>query len=143
MEQHFGWALIGASTIAHEWMIDAIRAQPGNAVVAVLSSQRERAQTYAAAHGIPRAYDDLKALLADPAVHAVYISTTNELHAPQAIAAAAAGKHVLCEKPLALNLAGPVLARWGRRPGPGSAPSCCSARPPRPHSARSLHICRR
>ena len=105
MEQHFGWALIGASTIAHEWMIDAIRAQPGNAVVAVLSSQRERAQTYAAAHGIPRAYDDLKALLADPAVHAVYISTTNELHAPQAIAAAAAGKHVLCEKPLALNLA--------------------------------------
>jgi 1,5-anhydro-D-fructose reductase (1,5-anhydro-D-mannitol-forming) len=47
----------------------------------------------------------LAALLADPRVHAVYISTTNELHKAQALAAAAAGKHVLCEKPLAVTLA--------------------------------------
>ena len=51
------------------------------------------------------AYTELGALLADPAVDAVYISTTNELHKAQTLAAAAAGKHVLCEKPLALTLA--------------------------------------
>jgi 1,5-anhydro-D-fructose reductase (1,5-anhydro-D-mannitol-forming) len=50
-------------------------------------------------------YTELGQLLADPAVDAVYISTTNELHKAQTLAAAAAGKHVLCEKPLALTLA--------------------------------------
>lgn len=105
MAHTLGWGLIGASNIAREWMIGAMRAQPGNAVVAVMSSSAERAAGYAAAHGIPAACDHIDALLADPAVDAVYISTTNELHARQAIAAAKAGKHVLCEKPLALNLA--------------------------------------
>jgi 1,5-anhydro-D-fructose reductase (1,5-anhydro-D-mannitol-forming) len=105
MAHGLGWALVGASTIAHEWMIGAIRAQSGQAVVAVLSSNAERSAAYAATHGIPAAYTSMTALLADPAVDAVYISTTNELHAAQAIAAAAAGKHVLCEKPLALTLA--------------------------------------
>ena len=105
MTSTLGWALVGASTIAHEWMIDAIRAQPGQAVVAVLSGNAERGAAYAASHGIAASYTAMDSLLADPAVDAVYISTTNELHAAQAIAAAAAGKHVLCEKPLALNLA--------------------------------------
>ena len=99
-----GWALVGASTIAHEWMIDAIRAQPDQAVVAVLSGSTERGTAFAALHGLKASYTSMPALLADPAVDAVYISSTNELHAAQAIAAAAAGKHVLCEKPLALNL---------------------------------------
>jgi 1,5-anhydro-D-fructose reductase (1,5-anhydro-D-mannitol-forming) len=107
MVQHetFGWGLIGASTIAAEHMIEAIRAQPGNEVVGVLSSNAERGRAYAGQHGIAAAYDSLDALLADPKVHAVYISTTNELHRDQVLAAAAAGKHVLCEKPLALDLA--------------------------------------
>ncbi|WP_298369743.1 Gfo/Idh/MocA family oxidoreductase [Azospirillum sp.] len=100
-----GWGLVGASTIASEWMIDAFRAQPDGAVVAVMSANAERGAAYAARHGIASAYDRLDALLADPAVNAVYISTTNELHRDQAIAAAKAGKHVLCEKPLALTLA--------------------------------------
>lgn len=97
-----GWGLIGASTIAAEHMIGAIRAQSGNEVVAVASSNAERALAYASKHGIPNAYGSVAKLLADPAVNAVYISTTNELHRDQVIAAAAAGKHVLCEKPLAL-----------------------------------------
>ena len=63
------------------------------------------ARAYAADNGIARSYDSVDALLADPAVDAVYISTTNELHRAQTLAAAAAGKHVLCEKPLALTLA--------------------------------------
>lgn len=100
-----GWGLIGASTIAAEHMIGAIRAQAGHEVVAVASSSAERGRAYADRHGIAAAYDSVEALLADPAVQAVYISTTNELHRDQVMAAAAAGKHVLCEKPLALNVA--------------------------------------
>ncbi|MEM9430133.1 MAG: Gfo/Idh/MocA family oxidoreductase [Pseudomonadota bacterium] len=98
------WALIGASTIASQHMIDAIRAQDGNEVVSVLSSNAARGEAYAAEHGIPTATTDLDALLADPRVDAVYISTTNEKHHPQAMAAIAAGKHVLCEKPLAMSV---------------------------------------
>ena len=102
--QIFGWGLIGASTIAAEHMIGAIRAQQGHDVVAVASSSADRARDYAARHDIAGAYDSVALLLADPAVSAVYISTTNELHRDQVLAAAAAGKHVLCEKPLALTV---------------------------------------
>ncbi len=100
----FGWGLIGASTIAAEHMISAIRAQAGHAVQGVVSASLERGKEYAQRQGIPAAYDSVAALLANPAIDAVYISTTNELHRDQVLAAAAAGKHVLCEKPLALTL---------------------------------------
>lgn len=105
MTQSIGWGLIGASRIAADWMIDAIRAQDASDVVAVMSSNAERGNAYAREHGIARAYGDLDALLADSDVDAVYISTTNDLHCAQTVAAAHAGKHVLCEKPLALTLA--------------------------------------
>ncbi len=105
MTTALGWGLIGASNIAREWMIGAIRSQPGNEVVAVMSTDPARAQQYAQANQIPKSYHAVDALLADPAIGAVYISTTNELHKAQALAAAAAGKHVLCEKPLALSVA--------------------------------------
>jgi len=100
-----GWGLIGASDIADTRMIPAINAQPDARVVAVVSASGERARQLAAAHAIRNAYDTLEALLADPAVDAVYISSTNDHHLVQALAAARAGKHVLCEKPLALTLA--------------------------------------
>jgi 1,5-anhydro-D-fructose reductase (1,5-anhydro-D-mannitol-forming) len=105
VSQSLRWGLIGASTIAREWMIGAIRAQPGNEVVAVLSTDTRRGTDFARAQDIPSSHTDLHALLANPDVGAVYISTTNELHKMQTLAAAAAGKHVLCEKPLALSLA--------------------------------------
>jgi 1,5-anhydro-D-fructose reductase (1,5-anhydro-D-mannitol-forming) len=105
MAKALGWGLIGASTIAREWMIGAIRAQPGNEIVAVMSSDQARADQYAQANQISKAYSSLDALLADARVGAVYISTTNELHKGQTLAAAKAGKHVLCEKPLAVDLA--------------------------------------
>jgi 1,5-anhydro-D-fructose reductase (1,5-anhydro-D-mannitol-forming) len=98
------WGLIGASTIAAEHMISAFRANGGDAV-AVMSSNADRAAQYAAKHGIANATTDLHALVGSKDVDAVYISTTNELHRDQVFAAAAAGKHVLCEKPLALTLA--------------------------------------
>jgi 1,5-anhydro-D-fructose reductase (1,5-anhydro-D-mannitol-forming) len=105
MNSTLGWGLIGTSTIAREWMIDAIRAQPGHEIAAVMSTDAKRGAAYAVAHGIPASTTSIGELLANPAVDAVYISTINELHAPQAIAAARAGKHVLCEKPLAMTLA--------------------------------------
>jgi 1,5-anhydro-D-fructose reductase (1,5-anhydro-D-mannitol-forming) len=99
-----GWGLVGASTIAREWVVDAIRAAGGD-IRSVMSSSEERGQAYAREHNIPRHVTELAALLQDDAIDAVYISTTNELHRDQAIAAARAGKHVLCEKPLATSLA--------------------------------------
>jgi 1,5-anhydro-D-fructose reductase (1,5-anhydro-D-mannitol-forming) len=97
--------LIGASTVAREWMIDAIRAQPDGEVIALASSSAERGARFAAETGIPKVCGSVDALLADGAIDAVYISTTNDLHRAQTLAAAAAGKHVLCEKPLTLGLA--------------------------------------
>lgn len=102
------WALIGASRIAAEHMIRAFRAQPGGAVTAVLSADAQRGAAYAETHGIDQSFDDLDTLLAKADCDAVYISTTNEKHCDQALAAIAAGKHVLCEKPLAMNVADAV-----------------------------------
>ena len=99
-----GWGLIGASTIAREWVIDAIR-QAGGHIACAMSSDAARARDFARDNGIPASTTSLGKLLAEPSVDAIYISTTNELHRDQTLAAAAAGKHVLCEKPLALNLA--------------------------------------
>ncbi len=104
MTDDIGWGLIGASTIAREWMIPAFRAQLDSDVVAVMSSDASRGRAYADQNKIAKSYHSVDELLADPSVRAVYISTTNELHRDQVIAAAAAGKHVLCEKPLALTL---------------------------------------
>jgi 1,5-anhydro-D-fructose reductase (1,5-anhydro-D-mannitol-forming) len=98
------WGVIGASTIGREWMVPAINAQPDSMVAAVASSNPERGHRYAQDLGIPKAYTSVADLLADPAINAVYISTTNEWHEPQALAAVDAGKHVLCEKPLALSI---------------------------------------
>ncbi len=104
MSQALRWGLIGASTIAAQHMIGAMRANGGE-VVAVMSADPERAKAFAGDHGIAHATADLAALVDHSTIDAVYISTTNELPRDQVFAAAKAGKHVLCEKPLALNLA--------------------------------------
>ncbi|MBO6603105.1 MULTISPECIES: Gfo/Idh/MocA family protein [Rhodophyticola] len=112
------WGLIGASTIAAERMIEAFRSVSGEgAVTHVLSSSPERAESYAAEHGIAHGVSDLEALLAGD-IDAVYISTTNEKHFSQAMAAIAAGKHVLCEKPLAMTVADAVtMVRAAQKAG--------------------------
>lgn len=97
------WGLIGASTIGREWVIDAIR-QTGGEIAGVFSTDAQRGAAYAKEFGIPGSTTELGDLLNSP-VDAVYIATTNDLHHGQCIAAAKAGKHVLCEKPLATNLA--------------------------------------
>lgn len=97
------WGMIGASTIAREWVIGAIRATGGE-VMSVMSTNAERGRAYAEANGIAKSVISLEDIVGDAGIDAVYISTTNELHREQAISAAKAGKHVLCEKPLALTL---------------------------------------
>ncbi|HEX5689136.1 MAG TPA: Gfo/Idh/MocA family oxidoreductase, partial [Roseiflexaceae bacterium] len=74
-------------------------------VVAVSDLDANRRAAFAALYGVPRTYADYNDLLADPEVEAVSIALPNFLHAPVAIAALTAGKHVLCEKPPAVTLA--------------------------------------
>ncbi len=102
------WGLVGASTIAAEHMIGALRTTPGATVDWVVSGSADHAGAYAALHGIARSGADLDAMLGDGTIDAVYISSTNEKHHDQAMAAIAAGKHVLCEKPLAMTVADAV-----------------------------------
>lgn len=97
------WAFIGASTIASQHMLNAVRKQPCNAVHWVVSNAAEWVQIWANDHNIKNATTDLNAALGDPEIHAVYISSTNEKHHSQALAAISAGKHVLCEKPLGMT----------------------------------------
>jgi len=98
------WGIIGASTIAKEWMISAINANSDSQVIALLSQSRQRAQVFQKQFNIDQTYTELDAFLADSEIDIVYIGTTNELHKPQTLASASASKHVLCEKPLALSL---------------------------------------
>lgn len=97
------WALIGASDIAATRVLPAIRAAGGEAVV-VRSGQAGHAAAYATRHGIAGSTTELAAALQRDDVDAVYVSSVNQLHREQVIAACQAGKHVLAEKPLALSL---------------------------------------
>ena len=97
------WGLIGATVIGREWMIAAIR-DAGGDIAAVMSTDSARGRAYANEFGIPKAVCSLQELFAS-GVKAVYVSTTNERHRAETIAAAEARVHVLCEKPLATSLA--------------------------------------
>lgn len=103
--QTLGWGIIGLGRIAGSQIAPAITACENSALVSVVSRDRGRAEEFARVHGAANALDDYAKMLADPAVDAVYIATPNALHAEQAVAAARAGKHVLCDKPLALTAA--------------------------------------
>ncbi len=97
------WVFVGASTIASQYMLDAVRQQPGHEVTWIVSNSPDRVQSWAQEHGIANATTDLEVALSDADAHAVYISSTNEKHYPQAMAAIAHGKHVICEKPLGMT----------------------------------------
>jgi xylose dehydrogenase (NAD/NADP) len=94
------WGILSTARINDKFLAgcagsDSVR------IVAVASREKRRAHAYADAHGIERAHSSYEALLADPEVEAVYISLPNALHLRWTAAALRAGKHVLCEKPLA------------------------------------------
>lgn len=98
------WALLGASDIAATRMIPAFRAA-GHDVVIVQSGSPEWAADYAGAHGIPASTTSVQEAVSRADVDAVYVSSVNERHRSHVEAAAAAGRHVLAEKPLALTVA--------------------------------------
>lgn len=97
------WGIMSTARIARETIVPAIKSLRHNFIVAVASRDMTRAREFAASMEIPRAYDSYDDLLADPEVQAVYIPLPNNGHAPWAIKALKAGKHVLVEKPFALN----------------------------------------
>jgi len=100
-----GWGIIGIGSHASRFMAPALSRAPGTELVAVASRSLERAQDFAARHKAKRAYDSLEKMLEDPALDVLYVATPNNLHAEQTIMAAKAGKHVYCEKPMALTVA--------------------------------------
>ncbi len=99
------WGILSTANIAVRKVIPGMQASPRSEVVAIASREAGRAEAAARALAIPRAHGSYEALLADPDIDAVYIPLPNHLHAEWAIAAARAGKHVLCEKPLAMTAA--------------------------------------
>ena len=99
------WGILSTANIATEKVIPGIRRAARNEVVAIGSRDGETARRVADRLAIPRAHDSYEALLVDPDVDAVYIPLPNHMHMEWTIAAARAGKHVLCEKPLALTAA--------------------------------------
>ena len=102
--QQLRWGLIGCGDIARKRVAPALRDLPGCDLVAVSRGRPELAESFAREFGAGKWYANWPELLCDEEIDAVYIATPVDLHAEQAIGAAAAGKHVLCEKPLALNV---------------------------------------
>jgi len=99
------WGVIGAAKIAIAKVIPAMQKGAWTEVRAIASRDLEKAQRVGAALKIPRVYGSYEELLADPEIEAVYNPLPNHLHVPWSIRAAEAGKHVLCEKPIALSVA--------------------------------------
>lgn len=98
------WGLLSTARI-NDRFIDAVGRSDRSSLVAVGSRAAERAKSYASARGIPQAFGSYEELIGSAEIDAIYISLPNHLHALWAIAAVEAGKHVLCEKPLALTVA--------------------------------------
>ena len=96
------WGLLSTARI-NERLIPAFRASGQSKLLAVASRSKERAQAYAKQWDIPYAYGTYEQMLADPAINVVYLSLPNHLHAEWAIKCAEVGKHVLCEKPIAIT----------------------------------------
>lgn len=100
-----GWGLVGTGRIAEDRMLPGIVAHKGNRLVGVVSRDQGRADTFAKKFGAEHAYTSYDDLLRNPDVTVVAIHTPNSQHAAQAIAAARAGKHVFCDKPMATTVA--------------------------------------
>jgi len=99
------WGILGAAHIAARRILPAVVGSPRHSVVGVASRDPSRAREFARRFGIRRVYEGYEALLADPEIDAVYNPLPNALHREWTERAAQAGKHILCEKPLAVNAA--------------------------------------
>lgn len=105
MSKPVNWGIISTARIGWEKVIPAMQKADNVNIAAIASRNLDSAKTLAARLGIAKAYGSYEDLLADPEIEAVYNPLPNHLHVPLSLAALRAGKHVLCEKPLALNAA--------------------------------------
>ncbi|WP_338721326.1 Gfo/Idh/MocA family oxidoreductase [Devosia sp. XK-2] len=97
------WGILSTANIGMEKVTPAIQASPSSEVVAIGSRDAAKARAAADRLGIAKAYGSYEELFADPDIDAIYNPLPNHLHVPMTLAAARAGKHVLCEKPIALS----------------------------------------
>jgi predicted dehydrogenase len=105
MSRKIRWGVLGVAKIAVEKVIPAMQRGALSEVTAIASRDAEKAHETAARLGIARSHGSYEALLTDPEIDAIYNPLPNHLHVPWSIHAAEAGKHVLCEKPIALSVA--------------------------------------
>ena len=92
------WGIAGCSDITSKRVAPAIRDHPLAALAAFYSTDAERGRRFAAEFGAQRAHTDLAAFVSDPDIDAVYVASPVDRHLPETLAAAGAGKHVLCEE---------------------------------------------
>ena len=97
------WAVLGTARIAARKVIPALQRSESSEVVAIASRDLDKARETARDLGIAKAFGSYEQALADPDIEAVYIPLPNHMHVPWSIRAAQAGKHVLCEKPIAMS----------------------------------------
>ncbi len=105
MSKKINWGIIGCAGIAERALIPAIKASANGVLYGIASRDKKRALDWARTHGFTKAYRDYQTLLDDGAIDVIYNPLPNSLHAEWSIRAARAGKHVLCEKPMAMNAA--------------------------------------
>lgn len=103
-QQPVRWGVVGLGWVATDFVAPGILKSPGSQLAACLGSTPEKTKAFAEKFGVPRGHRDLAALVGDPDIDVVYIALPNALHHEAVLAAARAGKHVLCEKPFAMNV---------------------------------------
>src|SRR5919202_614350 len=103
MSRKVAWGVLSTAKIGTEFVIPAMQRGERSTIAAIASRDAAKARAVADRFGIERAYGSYEELLADPAIEAIYNPLPNHLHVPWSIRAMGAGKHVLCEKPVALD----------------------------------------
>jgi len=100
---HIRWGIVGLGQLIMEWIAPAILSSPKDSLVACADVDNARVMQFCTKFNLTRAYSSYEELTKDPDVDAIYVATPNALHCPVVLAAAFQGKHILCQKPMALT----------------------------------------
>jgi len=104
MEKKINWGILGCAGIAERALIPAINESANGILCGIAARDEKRAEDWARKHGFKKSYRDYQSLIDDPAIDAIYNPLPNHLHSEWSVRAARASKHVLCEKPMAMNV---------------------------------------